>query len=315
MVIYDGSKWIWITDGPTQPQTEQTHTFERTFEWTGTASDATLYLATDNLYTNVNLNGNFIASTANEDNFTSATEDVFTNLEGSLVQGTNLLQITVTNVAGSSNPETNPAGLLFKLEIDGFCGNEVYVYQNTPIASTCMLWGETDLDDEFFFDFDDIKPGDSGRNIISLHVDNNDAYACLIPHNIVDLDNDVVSSELALFDDDSDGELDDELEFFLWEDNGDGAYQNSEAILVGPGTHIRDIQTGMIAMQLTGGGPTVYLGVAWCAGDQTLDGSNIECDGSTMGDIAQTDSLIASISAYAEQIRNNPNFQCSQVTL
>ena len=312
----DGSFWIWVSDGPTFPETNQDFTFDRQFEWTGTASDATLYIATDKLYTSIVLNGNFIGSTADENNFQLATEDVFAGVEGFLVQGTNLLQVTVRNVGlGGSNPQSNPAGLLFKLEIDGFCENKLYVYQNTPIASTCILWGEKDIDDEFFFNFDDIKPGDHGRNIISLHVEDNDAYACLIPHDIIDLDNSVVDPELALSDDNSAGELDDELEFFLWVDNGDGAYQNTEAILAGPGVHIRDIQTEMTAMQLTGGGPTLFLGLAWCAGEQTLDGNNIECDGSGMGDIAQTDSLNASISLYVEQIRNNPNFVCSGVDL
>jgi predicted ribosomally synthesized peptide with SipW-like signal peptide len=311
----DGSKWIWITDGPSIPTQDQEYTFDRSFEWTGTASAAVLYLATDNLYTSVKLNGNLIGSTADENNFTTATEDVFGSLEGFLVQGTNILQVTVRNVGtGGSSPTSNPAGLLFKLEIDGTC-QDGYVYQDTPNQSTCQLWGETDLDDEYFFNFDDVKPGDWGRNLISLHVDSNDAYACLIPHDLIDLDNTVVEPELDLGDDNSDGELDDELEFFMWEDNGDGAYQNVEPVLVGPGATIHEIQTEMIAMNLVGGGPTSYLGVAWCAGTQTVNGNNIECDGAGMGDIAQTDSLLASISAYVEQTRNNPNFSCEDVNL
>jgi len=71
----------------------------------------------------------------------------------------------------------------------------------------------------------------------------------------------------------------------------------------------------MIALQLTGNGPTEYVGLAWCAGDQSLSGSNILCDGAGMGDIAQTDKLLASLTAYAEQIRNNPNFSCGNVNL
>lgn len=311
----DGSKWIWITDGPTQPTVDQDYTFDREFVWNGTASAVTLYLATDNLYTSVKLNGNTIGSTADENNFTAATEDVFVVNTAFLQQGTNLLQVTVRNIGlAGSNSTSNPAGLLFKLEIDGTCDGG-YVYQDTPNQATCMLWGETDLDNEYFFDFDDVKPGDWGRNIISLHVEDNDAYACLIPHDFDDQDNNVVDPELALFDNNSDGELDEELEFFLWMDNGDGAYQYPEEIIVEPGAHIDEIQTEMVAMQLTGGGPTAYLGVAWCAGAQTLDGNNIECDGAGMGDIAQTDSLEASITAYAEQQRNNPEFSCASVNL
>src|SRR3989338_823727 len=35
----DGSKRIWITDGPTSPTTDQDYPFGRSFEWNGTASD------------------------------------------------------------------------------------------------------------------------------------------------------------------------------------------------------------------------------------------------------------------------------------
>lgn len=315
----DGSKWIWITDGPTQPTVDQDYTFDRSFVWNGTASALTLYLATDNLYTSVKLNGNTIGSTADDNNFTSATEDVFVVNTAFLNQGSNLLQVTVRNLGLSvSTASSNPAGLLFKLEIDGNCdgGSE---YQNTPNHPTCELWGPKDLDgSEQYFNFDDVKPGDYGTNLISLHVDSNDAYACLIPHDLNDQDNTIVDPELNLLDTGLVGELSGELEFFLWEDNGDGTYQNTEQVLVNAGTPIAQIQTEMVALQLTGGGPTAYVGLAWCAGNQTGPSTTtpstlLVCDGNGMGDIAQTDSLIASLTAYAEQIRNNPNFSCAGV--
>ena len=94
-------------------------------------------------------------------------------------------------------------------------------------------------------------------------------------------------------------------------------YQVLEPILAGPGTTIDQIQTEMVAMELVGGGSTEYVGLAWCAGDQSLalDGFTVECDGNGMGDIAQTDSLLASLTAYVEQTRNNPNFECADVVL
>lgn len=326
--LNDGSKWIWITDGPTLPTTNQDYTFDRSFVWNGVASAATLYIATDNLYTSIVLNGNLIGSTADPVNFTAATEDVFAGLAPYLVQGTNILQVTVRNIAGSSNPQSNPAGLLFKLEIDGTCdgsqGN--YVYQNTPEHATCTLWGPKDLTgNEHYFDFDDVKPGDYGTNLISLHVDSNDAYACLIAHDLVDDENTVVDPEIPAGDNNllgvPNGELSQYLEFFLWNDtNADGTYQNGEQILVGPGSTLPEIQTEMLAMQLTGGGPTVYVGLAWCAGTQTgptiaQPGNSLNCNGAGMGDKAQTDKLTASLTAYAEQQRNNPNFTCRGVNL
>ncbi len=42
-------------------------------------------------------------------------------------------------------------------------------------ACSCS-WDAKDLNGDRFFDFADIKPGDSGENTISVHVDNNDAY-------------------------------------------------------------------------------------------------------------------------------------------
>ena len=319
----DGSKWIWITDGPTLPTTDQDYTFDRSFAWNGTANAATLYLATDNLYISVKLNGNPIGSTANDNNFQLATEDVFPNLESYLVQGNNVLQVTVRNIGLSGGTtETNPAGLLFKLEIDGACqgenGTGEQGYQNTP-GATCELWGPKDLTEEQYFDFGDVKPGDYGTNLISLHVDSNDAYICLIPNNIQDNENVPVDPELNAGDDSLDnpgnGELGDYLEFFLWEDNGDGVYQVSENILAGPSTTLDQIQTEMTALQLTGGGPTEYVGVAWCAGTQTVNAGVVSCDGAGMSDKAQTDSLLASLTAYAEQVRNNSGFTCAGVDL
>lgn len=320
----DGSKWIWITDGPTVPTTNQDYTFDRFFTWNGVASAATLYIATDNLYTSIVLNGNNIGSTVDDNNFQLATEEVFVNLAPYLVAGTNHLQVTVRNLGlGGSTPTSNPAGLLFKLKIVGSCegGSE---YQNTPDHPTCELWGPKDLDgSEQYFNFDDVKPGDYGRNLISLHVDDNDSYVCLIPNNIHNDENNVVDPELtALPINDTlangleNGELGNEVEFFLWEDtNSDGSYQSPEPILVGPGALLTQVQTQMLAMTLTGGGATEYVGLAWCAGDQTLSGNNVLCDGNGMGDIAQTDKLTASLTAYAVQVRNNPGFLCSSVVL
>ncbi len=327
----DGSKWIWITDGPTVPTTDQDYTFDRTFVWNGTASDAVLYIATDNLYTSIRLNGHLIGSTANDNNFQLATEDVFTTaadaaqLESKLVQGTNLLQVTVRNLGLSgSTAASNPAGLLFKLEIDGSCQGSQQgggAYQNTP-GATCELWGPQDLTSQNYFDFEDVKPGDEGTNLISLHVDSNDAYACLIPHDLNDKENTLVSPETDAGDLPNTGnlaewgELSDYLEFFVWRDNGDGAYQASEQVLVNVGTTIDQIQPEMLALQLTGGGPTEYIGLAWCAGTQaSTTAPSITCDGSGMSNKAQTDSLIASLTAYAVQVRNNDDFSCADVDL
>lgn len=183
-------------------------------------------------------------------------------------------------------------------------------------VGTCNLFEEQDLDGSSFFTFGDIKPADEGTNVISLHVFDNDAYACLFTHDIDDQDNSLAEPEVSLGDDLTTGELSGEIEFFGWNDeNGNGTYENTEEVLIDAGTPLADVPTEMIALSLTGDGPVDYVGLAWCAGDQTGPTTAsptipLDCDGNGMGNIAQTDSVAASLTAYAVQQRNNDGFTC-----
>ena len=117
------------------------------------------------------------------------------------------------------------------------------------------------------------------------------------------------------------GELSGELEFFIWSDeNGNNAFESTEKILVDAGTPFNQIPTEIVALSLTGNAPISIVGLSWCAGEQTgptLLNSNqsLSCDGNGMGNIAQTDQVIADFVAYAEQIRNNSEFNCQQINL
>jgi len=193
-------------------------------------------------------------------------------------------------------------------------------YQNGGI---CTLWGEQDLGSgDTFWYFPDIKPGDEGTNILSLHVYDNDAFVCLVPSNIKDDENTAVEPELTALptpdtpdDGIQNGELSDELEFFMWQDtNGNNAF-DGEPILVDEGTPFNQIPTEMVAMSLTGNAPISLVGMSWCAGDQTRVGNVVSCDGNGMGDIAQTDSMLADFVAYAIQQRNNEGLECENVGL
>jgi len=217
------------------------------------------------------------------------------------------LEFKVTNKAGSTGAGQNPGGLIYKLAINGNCG--AAYFQNH-----CELWQSQDLTgQEQFFNFDDIKPGDYGTNVISLNVSSNDAYACLLTSSENDQDNTVVEPELDLADIGPVGELSQFLKVFAWNDSdNDGVYEG-ETQLLPVNTPFVDIE--LLQLSLTGGGPTSYVGLAWCAGTQSLSGNTVLCNGSTMGDIAQTDSFTASLTAYAEQVRNNPNFSCADVEL
>lgn len=305
----DGSKWIWGAQGPANPSIDESITFNKTFVRNGAISTANLYIATDNNYVSVFLNGYLITSTTEENNFTTATEDVYPVPAGYFVNGNNILSITVRNAAYGSNPQENPAGLLYKLLVDGNCSANSYGL--TP-GGQCQLWAEKDLSNEQFFNFGDVKPGDNGRNLISIHVDNNDAWMCLRAQNVVNDENVVVDPELP--DTTPLGEMGANLDLFAWKDtNNNGVYDGSEV----PLRHaFFDTFFNLPINDSTVGGPfpsgqTEYMGLAWCAGTWNVSGYTMTCDGSTMPNNVQTDKLTADLEAYAEQWRNNSSFKCN----
>jgi len=177
------------------------------------------------------------------------------------------------------------------------------------VGGTCTLWDLKDLGaSDYFWHYDDVKPGDYGVNVISLHAYNNDAYACLITHNIVDQDNGIVDPEQAAGDTGEPGDLSQFIKIFAWEDSTqNNSYDAGEPVLLPANTPL----TGKVHFPLTES-HTKYVGIAWCAGDQSVDlGTGvISCDGSSMGNIAQTDIMTADLTAYAEQQRNNGGFSC-----
>ena len=118
--VIDGATWIWGDDPVVDTTVDETQTFVRTFEWSGSIASAVLKIATDNYYT-VRLNGVEVGSEqSNENNFQIATQDEFsgTLVTNEIIEGVNTLEIEATNkgVSGSS-PTSNPAGLLYSLTI------------------------------------------------------------------------------------------------------------------------------------------------------------------------------------------------------
>ncbi len=111
-----GATWIWSdaqNDGAAATGTE---VFTREFTWSSDATtSATLMIAADNTYS-VEINGNAVGSSSDEINFTLDTQDTY-DVSQFLVNGTNTLEIAVTN---ADNGMDNPAGLLYKLDIDGY---------------------------------------------------------------------------------------------------------------------------------------------------------------------------------------------------
>lgn len=177
-------------------------------------------------------------------------------------------------------------------------------------GGTCTLWGERDLGQaDTFWNFTDVKPGDQGTNVISLHVSSNDAFVCMSDQNGVDNENVRLEAELptdttplAL-----EGELSKYLKVVVWDDNGDGVHGAAETILYNG--LLKNMATSSLVLPTTSTG---YLGLAWCAGTQTAsDGVGpIGCSGAGDQNDAQTDSFVSDVVFTAVQQRNNEGFIC-----
>jgi predicted ribosomally synthesized peptide with SipW-like signal peptide len=311
------ANWIWSQD-PT-PEAEKgidtIYTFEKTFIWYGPIIGATLQLSigTDNSY-EIFLNNNWVAGDNTEQNYNAAGQDTITGtpISNQIVQGVNTLRFVVKNWARPQGQTwDNPGGLLYKLEINGNCGDN-YFKQN------CRLWGLKDLTaDDKFFNFEDVKPGDSGTNVISLHVYNNDAWVCMSTDNVVNEEVTLTEPELEMVpaDDANTGELGKNINIFMWRDtNNDGIYDSGESSL---GSYTLEVNSiiPLYDSQTLGGLPlvgsnTVYVGLAWCAGTQSVVGNTISCDGAGMNNYSQSDKVTADLIFRAEQARNQDTFIC-----
>lgn len=319
------AKWIWVTDPVLGADTTNgsEYTFEKKFNWNSGVSGVVLdlALAADNGYKIV-FNGVTVEDQLGTEHNYGALVDT-TSAEAQMLlnvlNGENTLQITVWNKPGNSNPASNPAGLIFDLTVER---PNQECEDDSTFQHACMLWEEQDLNgSQTFFNFGDIKPADEGSNLISLHVESNDAYVCLLPHDIEDAENTRIEPEESAGDPTDgtteDGELSQFIKMFAWIDDGDGEYTVGESIVITENTPISDVDTEVIAMDLASGG-VGYIGLAWCIGTQSLSGSDVLCSGSGGSgniDTAQTDSVSASLTAYAVQQRNNPNFLCEDVVL
>ncbi|MHB1330629.1 MAG: TasA family protein [Minisyncoccota bacterium] len=177
-------------------------------------------------------------------------------------------------------------------------------YNGENVASATWTLKDLDPTSDKFFNFKDIKPGDEGKNIISLHVENNEAWVCAAVSNLASDDNGLTEPEGDV---DStggvgEGELDDEMLWSIWRDDNNNGVQDGGEIELTAGTPTN----GVLALyDATTGSPlspasTTYLGVSW-----TLPAES--------GNETQTDSLTGDISFSVVQSRNNDQFVCGEV--
>ena len=191
-----------------------------------------------------------------------------------------------------------------------------------------------------FFNFFDLKPGDWGEDTISIHVKDNDAWACMSIDLTKNDDNGLTEPEskvdqtIGL----GNGELQNYIQFVWWADDGDNVLETDEApsafvsdqplseaddldVILADSTGNGIFQPGSNSDPLAGNTP-YYIGKAWCFGELTLTpvtqglGVNpttedgISCDGSGLNNITQTDSVTGDISFSAVQERHQPDFKC-----
>ena len=133
-----GATWIWDSYYVQDPLNGETVEFTRSFNIDGTVTSATIDVASDNTYA-ISVNGVSVGSSADLNNFQSATQDSYpvTNL----VSGTNSLAITAGNAAWpTTDPEANPAGLLYRLIVNYDKPVYATVCEDVVVASE-SAWG------------------------------------------------------------------------------------------------------------------------------------------------------------------------------
>jgi hypothetical protein len=214
---------------------------------------------------------------------------------------------------GGTEATYNVGGIDLRVDSKAF-------YNTLPYPKSS--WGAKDLQPYYdqFFDFSDIKPGDTGTTTISLHLKKASAWVCLSFDDFKDKENGRNEPEKKADATQSTGELGKGIEFFAWYDDGDNTFEVGEKPLFGTTTQsaIQTIKGKTYALADYKKGPawvkdsTHYVGIAWCAGNLTVNlaTAKVSCDGSPLGNEAQTDSLSFSVALEAVPSTQDKKFTC-----
>jgi hypothetical protein len=147
-----GASWIWGDDPVAPPVNGVVQNLVRQFGFVGDVTSAKLYVAADNTYV-ATLNSSPAGADLAENNFAAADEyDVASLINES---GNNTLSFQVTNLPSSSNPAANPAGLMYKLVIEGNVTSDA---DCVPSPQTYQCSDSLDNDDDDKTDY----PADPG---------------------------------------------------------------------------------------------------------------------------------------------------------
>ncbi len=111
-----GANWIWNVDGVSNPTQDEFVNFAKSFTIPGTPLSAVLEVLVDNSYSG-SLNTFTTIGDSTENNFGAI--DTYNIPDTDLINGTNILSFSVKNWAlAGSTPQTNPAGLAYKLTVN-----------------------------------------------------------------------------------------------------------------------------------------------------------------------------------------------------
>jgi predicted ribosomally synthesized peptide with SipW-like signal peptide len=222
------------------------------------------------------------------------------------------------NDTQTSAGNTFTAGTI-DLEIDNTCH-----YNGGACPYPDSTWALTDLVNGVhkFFNFGDIKPGAWGENTISLHLTSNAAWAWLKIKVAGNAENGCNEPELRAEPacaSNENGELAAKLNYIIWQDSDcSNTINNGEHIFKQPGL-ISACDTWMLnysgqaasPLQPTNASAPYCVGIAWCAGNwipgSTPQIGSWNCDGSAIGNEAQSDSLKLDLEFAVVQSRHNPN--------
>ena len=118
--VIAAASWIWGDDPVTDPVNGEPKVFTKTFTLASApTATSTLMIAADNSYS-VKVNDTAVGSDSGEFNYTADGQDSIDVPAADLHSGVNTLEFTVTNFPmADGTTHTNPAGLLYKLTIDG----------------------------------------------------------------------------------------------------------------------------------------------------------------------------------------------------
>ena len=238
-----------------------------------------------------------------------------------------------------SDEETSTGNTFSTGAIDLTIDNDSYVtnQEGDLVRSPETSWQLDNLTDQLFFSFYDLKPGDRGEDTISLHVNNNDAYACMdfgitgTPENGQDEAEASVDETAG----NESGELQNEIYFYFWNDDGDNVYETDETIFAegyasdlfadDEWTPLADSNVNVFGDEPgtpLAGDSTHYVAKYWCMGEAApapvapgnntpLEGTGFTCNGAPVGNESQSDGIDIDVGFFTVQSRHNEQFNCA----